>query len=74
MYITDLTKVTKIKLTVEGADKVYKQIPIGTVDGAPNFSFRVFTLEPGGHTPYHEHSFEHLNYVIEGEGAVVYKN
>jgi DNA mismatch repair protein MutS2 len=31
----------------------------------------VFTIEPGGHTPFHRHSFEHLNYVIEGTGAVV---
>ncbi len=25
---------------------------------------------PGGHTPFHAHSFEHLNYVIEGKGTV----
>jgi quercetin dioxygenase-like cupin family protein len=31
----------------------------------------VFTIEPKGHTPYHTHDFEHLNYVIKGEGALV---
>jgi quercetin dioxygenase-like cupin family protein len=40
-------------------------------DGTPTFSFRVFTIEPGGHTPLHSHPFEHLNYVIDGNGVVV---
>ncbi|MCP4715965.1 MAG: cupin domain-containing protein, partial [Deltaproteobacteria bacterium] len=30
--------------------------------------------EPNGHTPYHTHPFEHLNYVIEGSGALVTKS
>jgi quercetin dioxygenase-like cupin family protein len=74
MYITDINRVKKIKLETKGADKVWKQIPLGTDENVPGFSFRVFTLEPGGHTPYHNHSFEHLNYVIEGEGALVDKD
>jgi quercetin dioxygenase-like cupin family protein len=53
-----------------GAEKVYKQIPISKADGSPNFSFRVFTIEPDGHTPFHEHAFEHINYVIEGSGVI----
>jgi quercetin dioxygenase-like cupin family protein len=56
---------------MEGAKDVLKQLPIGSSDGAPNFSFRVFTIGPGGHTPYHTHLFEHLNYVISGGGAIV---
>ena len=34
-------------------------------------AFRVFTLEPGGHTPHHTHEGEHLNYIISGEGEVM---
>jgi quercetin dioxygenase-like cupin family protein len=45
--------------------------PIGRSDGSPAFSVRVFSIEPGGHTPYHQHPSEHLNYVIEGHGALV---
>lgn len=55
---------------MEGAKDAYKQVPISKGDGTPSFSLRVFTIEPGGHTPYHGHPFEHLNYVIEGTGAV----
>ncbi len=71
MHITSLDKVKKINPNMEGAEGVYKQIPISREDGTPTFSFRVFTIEPGGHTPLHEHPFEHLNYVIEGNGTVV---
>lgn len=56
---------------MEGAKGVYKQIPISREDGTPTFSFRVFTIEPGGHTPLHRHPFEHLNYVIEGHGTAI---
>jgi quercetin dioxygenase-like cupin family protein len=70
MKITSLEKVEMNSLAMEGAKDVYKQIPISRSDGTPFFSFRVFTIEPGGHTPYHKHRFEHLNYIIEGTGLV----
>jgi quercetin dioxygenase-like cupin family protein len=50
---------------------VHKQIPLSKEDGVPTFSFRVFTIEPGGHTPFHQHEFEHMNYIISGEGILV---
>lgn len=71
MHITALEKVKKTVPQMEGAEAICKQIPISKEDGTPNFSFRVFTIEPGGHTPFHKHAFEHLNYVIEGAGVVL---
>ena len=71
MKISNLNKIQKIRATMEGAKEVYKQVPISKQDGSPNFSFRVFTIEPKGHTPYHQHPFEHLNYIIEGHGCLV---
>ena len=38
--------------------------------GAPTYRLRVIEVEPGGHTPHHDHWFEHENYVISGEGEV----
>jgi quercetin dioxygenase-like cupin family protein len=70
MHISSLERAKKIKPDMEGAKGVYKQVPISREDGAPTFSFRVFTIEPGGHTPLHKHPFEHLNYIIEGHGTV----
>ncbi len=50
---------------------VFKQVPIGIHDGAPNFSLRVFTVNPGGYTPYHSHPWEHENYILNGEGVLI---
>ncbi len=71
MRISRLENVKKFRPNMEGAKDVFKQVPISKEHGAPNFSFRVFTIEPGGHTPLHNHPFEHANYVIEGKGIVV---
>ena len=71
MHLSSLEKAEKKELDLEDAKGVYKQIPISKEDGTPTFSFRVFTIKPGGHTPLHTHSFEHLNYIIEGHGIVI---
>lgn len=66
-----LQDIKKVEMEMEGAKKVYKQVPISKADGSPSFCFRVFTIEPGGHTPYHTHNFEHLNHIISGQGVLV---
>ena len=71
MIITNLDSIEMKKVEMEGVKLAFKQVPLSREHGAPHFSFRVFTLEPGGHTPYHNHAFEHLNYIISGEGVVV---
>ena len=71
MHISSLERAKKIKPDMEGAKDIYKQVPLSREEGAPNFSFRVFTIEPGGHTPLHRHANEHMNYIIEGKGNLV---
>ena len=71
MHITNLQKTAKTVPQMAGAKGVTKQVPISAQDGSPNFSFRVFTIEPGGHTPLHSHPFEHLNYIISGQGTLM---
>ncbi|UCG39464.1 MAG: cupin domain-containing protein [bacterium] len=71
MKITRLEDCERMAVAMEGARSVTRQVPIGRADGAPNFSIRVFTLEPGGHTPHHSHESEHLNYILSGEGEVM---
>jgi quercetin dioxygenase-like cupin family protein len=71
MKITRLDETRKEIPKMEGASGICKQVPISKDDGSPLFSIRVFTFEPRGHTPFHAHPFEHINYIIEGSGAVV---
>jgi quercetin dioxygenase-like cupin family protein len=49
--------------------RVFKQILVGPKDGFNGY-LRQFTLEPGANTPYHQHDWHHVVYVIEGEGLV----
>ena len=71
MKIISLNQVEKNEVHMDGAVGASKQLPLGSADGAPVYSYRVFTVDPGGHTPYHTHPYEHMNYVIEGTGALV---
>jgi quercetin dioxygenase-like cupin family protein len=71
MHISSLKDAKKVRPDMEGAEGVFKQIPLSREDGAPTFAFRVFTIEPGGHTAHHKHPFEHMNYVIDGNGTVI---
>lgn len=71
MKVVSLNQVEKNSVNMEGARGAWKQVPLSRNDGAPVYSFRVFTVDPGGFTPYHRHPYEHMNYVIEGEGVLV---
>jgi quercetin dioxygenase-like cupin family protein len=71
MKIIPLQDVEKKEVNMKGAEKAWKQMPLSSADDAPVYSYRVFTIEPGGFTPYHNHPYEHMNYIIEGEGALV---
>ncbi len=73
MKVIALQQVEKRKVDMPGAVKAWKQMPLSTKDGVPMYSFRVFTVEPGGYTPYHHHPYEHMNYIISGEGVLVNK-
>jgi quercetin dioxygenase-like cupin family protein len=70
MLIKSLKNVKKTSVNMEGVKNAFRQVPIGKADNTPNISFRVFTLEPGGHTPFHAHDSEHVNYIISGSGAI----
>ena len=60
-----------IPVMMTGASKVSKQITVGRADGTPAYSMRIFTVEPGGHTPFHSHPFDHVNFVVSGSGVLV---
>ena len=55
----------------EGATHTTIRWVIAEEDGAPHFSMRVFEIGPDGHTPLHEHGWEHEVFVLDGEGVVV---
>ena len=71
MKIISLNQVEKNEVHMEGAHNAFKQVPLSGNDGAPVYAYRVFTVEAGGYTPYHQHPYEHMNYIIDGEGVLI---
>ena len=67
MYIKSIDEIEKKEISGEGIKDVLKQVPVGPEQGWEN-TLRVFTLKPGGHTPKHSHDWEHVNFVISGNG------
>ena len=54
-----------------GSSKVSVRWLITKEIGAENFAMRMFELESGGYTPFHDHDWEHEVFILEGEGVVV---
>ncbi len=55
---------------MDGANGVSMRMLIGPEDSAPNFHMRHFTVQPGGHTPHHEHDYEHEVLILSGAAVV----
>jgi len=43
---------------------------VGEGEGWDGYTMRVFRVAPGGHSPLHEHDWEHVNHVIKGRGKL----
>lgn len=70
MPIRKYRDVEEIKVEMEGAVGVTKKVPIGKKEGWQDYTLRVFKIKPGGHTPRHQHDWEHVNYIIAGKGRL----
>lgn len=53
-----------------GIKGVEMRVLIGEAEKAPNFIMRLFTVEPGGYSPYHSHPWEHEVFILSGKGEV----
>lgn len=57
-------------VTMSGAQGVAMRVLVGKADNAPNFAMRQFEVEPGGHTPLHQHNYEHEVLIQSGSGVI----
>ena len=55
----------------KGAENVTIRWLITKKDGARNFAMRLFELQKGGCSPWHQHDWEHEVFVLEGRGKLV---
>jgi quercetin dioxygenase-like cupin family protein len=70
MKVTNYYEVPLEEVNEKEAKDVKVRWLISDKDNAKNFAMRLFEIEPGGHTPYHAHDWEHEVFVLEGEGDV----
>jgi len=56
---------------MDGVKGASMAVMIGRDDQAPHFAMRSFAVEPGGHTPKHQHDYEHEVYVVAGQASVL---
>ena len=58
-------------MAMEGAAGVTKRVLVGPAEGWEGWVMRLFEMQPGGHTPRHAHPWPHINFVAEGDGALL---
>ena len=71
MVIQNDTDVIEKQVEMSGAKDVSMQILIGTDDGSSNIIMRRFKIRPAGHTPHHQHNYEHVVKVLSGKGIAI---
>ncbi len=74
MKISHYTEIEEKPVEDANVSGVSRRILISAKDNAPNFTMRLFHVEPDGFTYHHSHDFEHEIFVIEGEGEVATSN
>ncbi len=74
MKIKHYTQIPPDPAGEEDAEGVSVRWVISQRDGADNFAMRVIAVEPGGHTPCHDHPWEHEVFVLSGAGKVILRD
>ena len=57
-------------IAMDGVKGAAKAVVVGKNEGWPDYTMRVFRLEPSGYTPHHQHDWEHVNYIVKGKGQL----
>ena len=59
------------EVDMPGVSGASMSIMVGREDHAPNFALRSFEVSIGGHTPQHQHDYEHEVYIVSGDGEIL---
>ncbi len=70
MKVKPIVEHAQNDVQMEGAKGVRMRMLVGPEDGARSFHMRHFEVRPGGHTPHHQHDFEHEVVILKGQGVV----
>jgi quercetin dioxygenase-like cupin family protein len=68
--ITNLKEIPAEKVEMEGVKDCRYKVALSARDGEMSMAMRFFEVAPGGHTPLHQHGYEHEILIMEGTGTV----
>ncbi len=71
MRVNNVESIEQKTVDMEGANGCKVRSLLSESDGTPTFAMRQFEVAPGGHTPKHQHPYEHEVFVLEGNGTVL---
>jgi quercetin dioxygenase-like cupin family protein len=71
MKINNNEEIVAGEVKMEGAKDVRMKILIGPADESGNIIMRHFFVAPGGHTPFHQHNYEHVIKVEKNKGIAI---
>lgn len=69
--IRNLASASPKPVQMDGVKGTRMAVMVGREDGAPNFALRQFIVDAQGHTPRHQHDYEHEVFIVEGGGTVL---
>lgn len=70
MTLGDYRKVAASVVTHPQSSGATMRVLLGPETGWEDHVMRVFELEPGGHTPRHQHAWPHINFIVSGRGSL----
>ena len=69
MKVQPIVEHPQTPVQMDGATGAKMRMLVGPSEGAKNFHMRHFEVAPGGHTPHHQHDYEHEILVLKGRGV-----
>jgi len=68
MFVSHYKDIEEKEVEMEGVKNTTIRWLIAPKIGAKTFAMRYFVIRKGGHSPLHQHEWEHEIFVIKGEG------
>lgn len=70
MYVKKRSEIDKKSFNTDTMKNVQKQVLIGGAQGWESHVMRMFTLGRDGFSPKHNHPWDHMVYIVKGEGLI----
>lgn len=71
MFVGNLKDIIGVEMQGKDVSGATKKLCISEKEGWKGWALRVIELAPNGYTPEHSHGWQHINYILSGEGVLM---